>query len=182
MVGVCRHGVLAAQMPALEVTSRSAGAAKGVSRQMRMASPFLGNSVLPLKHHHSKSSACSVPVSVSASAAAGGSGSGIPDPEVYFYGSSALGQNAAGGKRVKWEIGSVAGAEKEAAASADAPVATWSHLGFNGGKRHDLKKILILGAGLFCWPSSVSNSFFFCISISQISTVFIKDQGFIVLK
>jgi len=50
----------------------------------------------------------------------------------------------------KWRVASVLGAEKEMAQPAIEPQkasADWSHLGFKGGKRMDLKKILILGAG-----------------------------------
>jgi hypothetical protein len=51
----------------------------------------------------------------------------------------------------KWRVASVLGAEKEVAQPAIEPQkasADWSHLGFKGGKRMDLKKILILGAGM----------------------------------
>jgi hypothetical protein len=51
----------------------------------------------------------------------------------------------------KWRVASVLGAEKEIAQPAIEPQkasADWSHLGFKGGKRLDLKKILILGAGM----------------------------------
>ncbi len=51
----------------------------------------------------------------------------------------------------KWRVASVLGAEKEMAQPAIEPQkasADWSHLGFKGGKRMDLKKILILGAGM----------------------------------
>lgn len=157
MVGVCRHGVVAAAMPAVEVASKSAGARKGAMlRHVRVASPlqsaFLRNAVLP--HRHLKTCAFARCGAVSVSASTGDSGArilGERAPEAYFYSGSALGQSAAGGKRVEWEIASVAGAEKEAAASSsseDAPFASWSHLGFNGGKRNDLKKILVLGAGI----------------------------------
>ena len=158
MVGVCSRAVVAAARPALEVELKAAVAVKHGSRRVRVTpvhSAFLGNAV-PL-HRHSKACAgarrAAGALSVAA-AASGQSSSSSRRPEataeVYFYNASALGQSPPGGRRVNWEIGSVAGAEKEGAAfvSEDAPsFASWSNLGFNGGKRNDLKKILVLGAG-----------------------------------
>lgn len=173
MVGVCSHGVVAAAMPAMEVGVKAAG---GGSRSGRagvapLQSAFLGNTVA-LQHRHSKSCAFARRAAVggvAVAASASGDGGSIswrgPEEtvEVFFYSGSAVGQSPAGGRRVKWEIGSVAGAEKEVAASSseDAPFASWSNLGFNGGKRNDLKKILVLGAGLLADPFSSSCFAFF---------------------
>jgi hypothetical protein len=179
MVGVCSHGVVAAAMPAMEVASKAAGAGKHGLRQARVApsplqSAFLGNAA----QRHLKScglarraagGAVSVVAAASSSGDSGSAARRAPEEtaEVFFYSGSVLGHSPAGGRRVKWEIGSVAGAEKEAAASSpseDAPFASWSHLGFNGGKRNDLKKILVLGAGLLADPSSSSCvAFFLCL-------------------
>lgn len=159
MEGVRMRGAVAAAMPAVEVASTLAGARKHASRRARVAplqSAFLSTTVpLPCP-----SKTCIFPTlrcagrAVSVSAASGDSYSNSrrtsePVPEVYFYSPGALGQTPPGGKRIKWEIGSVAGEVKEMAPSSpDAPFASWSNLGFNGGKRKDLKKILVLGAGL----------------------------------
>lgn len=69
--------------------------------------------------------------------------------EAYFYSGKTSEQKSAS-KRGKWEIGSVIGAEKEAAEATvqSVPFAPWSNLGFKGGKRTDIKKILVLGAGM----------------------------------
>ena len=154
MVGVCSRGVVAAARPTVEVELKSVGAGKHASRRMGVVpvqSAFLGNAV-PL-HRHSKACACAWRA-LSVDAVLGDSSSVSrrqPEaaPEIFFYSGSAPGQSPAGGKCVKWEIGSVAGAEKASAASLseDAPFASWSNLGFTGGKRNDLKKILVLGAG-----------------------------------
>lgn len=160
MVGVCSHGVVAAAMPALEVVSKaSAGAGKHTLRQVRVApssssssqSAFLGSA---LRHSTTCAFARRAGVVSVAAAASGDDGSRVPEaaPEVYFYSGSAPGQSPAGGKRVKWEIGSVAGAEKEIAAGASPNGPSWSNLGSDGGKRTDLKKILVLGAGLLADP------------------------------
>uniref|UniRef100_A0A7I4BT49 Carbamoyl phosphate synthase arginine-specific large chain, chloroplastic n=1 Tax=Physcomitrium patens TaxID=3218 RepID=A0A7I4BT49_PHYPA len=156
MEGVCRHRVVAATMPVLEIASTSTGARSHASRGVRMAplqSAFLGSAV-PLRH---RSKICTFSRRASRASsicsASGGSSSSScrmpePVPEVFFYSGSAVGQNPAGGKRINWKIASVAGEVKEMAASfEDAPFASWSNLGHNEGKRKDLRKILVLGAG-----------------------------------
>lgn len=164
MEGVCRHRVVAATMPVLEIASTSTGARSHASRGVRMAplqSAFLGSAV-PLRH---RSKICTFSRRASRASsicsASGGSSSSScrmpePVPEVFFYSGSAVGQNPAGGKRINWKIASVAGEVKEMAASfEDAPFASWSNLGHNEGKRKDLRKILVLGAGLVADPRGI---------------------------
>lgn len=92
-------------------------------------------------------------------------------PEVYFYGAK-----SAAARKVQWGIGSVAGAEKETMGTAASgldplPFASWSNLGFSGGKRTDLKKILILGAGLF------TNLFCFLVSAPVVYPFSLCQRG-----
>lgn len=180
MVAAMGHGAAtAAAMPALDIGGLRQGKKVFSSQSFLLGSRFKSCDVFS-----SGSSGCgsgsvlfrkaSSVVGAYASSVVPGNkdGGSIPHrsadgkPEVYFYGAK-----SAAARRVQWGIGSVAGAEKETTGTVASeldplPFASWSNLGFKGGKRTDLKKILILGAGLFTNPFCSCSSSVFVLFVS----------------